>query len=108
MLRRWRAHYLCLPRLVNGRHVLALDPNMLDQIDVLHARNLHLSVDMQRLYADISSRESGSDVGLQKPLTLRYLYLPWEMWRAPWIPLAHSIRDHWFHQRTELFHTFRE
>lgn len=74
MLRRWRAHYLCLPRLVNGCHVLALDPNMLDQIDVLHARNLHLSVDMQRLYADISSRESGPDVGLQKPSTLRYLY----------------------------------
>lgn len=105
MLRRWRAHYLCLPRLVNGRHVLALDPNMLDQIDVLHARNLHLSVDMQRLYADISSRESGPDVGLQKPSTLRYLYFtlgdaacsmdsfgPFD--QGPLVSLAHGAFSH--------------
>lgn len=108
MLRRWRAHYLCLPRLVNGRHVLALDPNMLDQIDVLHARNLHLSVDMQRPDADTSSRESGPDVGLQKPSTLQYLYFtlgdaaysidsfgPFD--QGPLISLVHGAFSHLWH-----------
>lgn len=105
MLRQWRAHYLCLPRLVDGRHVLALDPNMLDQLDVLHARNLHLSVGMQRPYADTSSRESGPEVGLQKPSTLRYLYFtlgdaayPMDSFgpfdHKPYISLVHRAFSH--------------